>query len=98
MYETFKSTLTRAFDNEIWSSFKNGKIIKSNLNEKKQLEYEKLREDSEYLINDRLKIKTAFESINKFPNGYSIYRKTIKNRYIVILNLINNQIEIKRSI
>jgi hypothetical protein len=71
-------------------------IIK--LNEKKQLEFEQLREYSEYLISDKFKIKTFHDRVRKTPNGYSIYRKTTKKKYIVNLNLINKKIEIKRSL
>ncbi len=66
---------------------------------KQQLEYSKLGEYSEYLMNNNFPgIKTTLNHIRKSMKGYTIYRSNSNNKYIINLNLTNNQIELKRSI
>jgi len=43
-------------------------------------------------------IETSLNQISKSFNGYSIYRRNSKNKYIIYFNLIENKIEIKKSI
>jgi hypothetical protein len=79
---------------------KSGKLkIKSGKNEKELLEFSKLKEYSGYLMNKNFNnIETKLNEIIKSINGYTIYRSNSKNKYIINLNLITNQIKIKRSI
>jgi hypothetical protein len=43
-------------------------------------------------------IKTGLNRISKSINGYIIYRRNSKNKFIISLNLITKKFEIKRSI
>ena len=98
-YETFKSTSTKSFDYQIWSSFENGKSVQHMLIENHPLEYTKLKDYSKDLLSERFNnIETKFHIIKKTTNGYDIYRCNSRNKYIIILNINDNQIEIKRSI
>jgi hypothetical protein len=74
-------------------------LVQNEFNKKQKLEYSKLREYSDYLINNDLTdINTSLNKIRKSTNGYIIYRLNSKNKFIICLNLNTNQIEIKRSI
>jgi len=98
-YETFELTSTQSFDNEIWSSIKTGHLVQHKLNKKQKIEFSKLKEYSEYLMNKKFTdIKTGLDRIRKSINGYIIYRFSSQNRYQVNLNLTTNKIELKRSI
>jgi hypothetical protein len=90
---------TQSFDNGIWSNFKIGQLVQNELNEKQKLESSKLKDYSEHLMNTKFTdIKTKLDRIYKSINGYIIYRHNSNNKFIIDLNLITNQIEIKRSI
>ena len=43
-------------------------------------------------------IESTLKEIRKSKNGYIIYRYNFNNKFIIDLDLIRNQIEIKRSI
>ncbi len=74
-------------------------MVQNEFNKMQLLEYEKLREYSEYLMNKNFQdIKTSLNKIRKSINGYSFYILNSTNNYIINLNLITHQIEIKRSI
>jgi uncharacterized FlaG/YvyC family protein len=74
-------------------------LVQNEFNKKQKLEYSKLREYSDYLINNDLTdINTSLNKIRKSINGYIIYRLNSKNKFIICLNLITKKIEIKRSI
>jgi len=74
-------------------------LVQNEFNKKQKLEYSKLREYSDYLINNDLTdINTSLKKIRKSSNGYIIYRCNSNNKFIINLHLITNQIEIKRSI
>ena len=74
-------------------------MVQNEFNKKQKLEYAKLREYSDYLINNDLTdIDASLNKIRKSINGYIIYRLNSKNKFIICLNLNTNQIEIKRSI
>jgi len=74
-------------------------LAQNEFNKKQKLEYAKLREYSDYLINNDLTdIDASLNKIRKSINGYIIYRLNSKNKFIICLNLNTNQIEIKRSI
>ena len=63
------------------------------------MEYSKLKDYSEYLLsNEFTDINTILNTIRKSRNGYIIYRHNSKNKFIIDLDLIKNQIEIKRSV
>jgi len=90
---------TQSFDHKIWSDFKIGQLVQNEFNKMQLLEYTKLREYSEYLMNKNFQdIKTSLNKIRKSINGYSFYILNSTNNYIINLNLITHQIEIKRSI
>lgn len=58
-----------------------------------------LKEYSEHLMNKNFTdIKTGLHRIYKSINGYIIYRYNSNNKFIIDLDLITNQIEIKRNI
>ena len=78
---------------------KNDQLAKSDCNKKQQLDYATLEEYSEYLMdNNFTDIKTRLDHIRKSLNGYTIHRFNSNYKYMIHLNLINNQIELKRSI
>ncbi len=98
-YETLELKLTQTFGNKMWSSFQIGNLVQKELNKKQQLEYSKLRKYSEHLMNNNFNnIKSTLKEIKKSVNGYTVYRVNSSNKYMINLNLITNQIEIKKSI
>jgi hypothetical protein len=98
-FETFSIKNTNSFDHQIWSSFNIGKILRSTLNEKYPLEYFKLDEYSKDIICKYFNnISTSLGYMCKTIDGYSIYRLSVKNSYILKINIKDNEIIIKKSI
>jgi aspartyl aminopeptidase len=98
-YETLELKLTQSFENKIWSSFQIGNLVQKELIKKQQSEYSKLRKYSEHLMNNNFNnIQSTLKEIKKSVNGYTVYRYNSSNKYIINLNLITNQIELKKSI
>ena len=76
-----------------------GYLSQIELNDKYPLEYSRLKEFSEKIIQDNfLKSGTKLKQIEKSINGYSIYRFDTKNKWIIKININDRQIEVKRSI
>ena len=97
--ETFEVKSAKLFDHQIWSSFNIGKILRSTLNEKYPLEYFKLDEYSKDIICKYFNnISTSLGYMCKTIDGYSIYRLSVKNSYILKINIKDNEIIIKKSI
>jgi hypothetical protein len=98
-YEIFRLTSDKLFDNQIWSSFNIGRISQKKLNEKYPLEYSNLKEYSGYLISKNFaNIQTNLKHIEKTRYGYYIYRSNFKNKWILKINISDNEIIIKKSI
>jgi hypothetical protein len=79
-------TSTQSFDNEIWSTFKIGTLIQKEFKKKQKLEFSKLREYSDYLMNNNFNnVKTTLNQIRKSINGYNIYTRNSNNKYQLII-------------
>jgi hypothetical protein len=95
----FKFKSNKSFNHEIWSSFKPGSLVQNQLKGSQSVEFQKLNKYSQELISEKFNnFKTTLKNILKTWNGFIIYRYNLSNRWIINININNNQIEIKEKI
>ena len=79
--------------------FKSGSLVKNQLKGSQPIEFYKLNKYSQELISEKFNnFKTILKNILKTWNGYIIYRYNLSNRWIINININDNQIEIKEKI